>query len=120
MLRTSTAAALFATAVSAFSSGALAREPVSGAYTCHLGSHWVGVTLDTGARTMAVDEERWWGAAVVGRNKLEGTALRYEDEGWTAYELPMDYGTAYYLWFPKHFDQVAFTFCWDCAPYVCE
>jgi hypothetical protein len=96
-------------------------EPESSAsYTCHLGEHRVGVTLDVHGMTMTVDEERWYGARPVGRDTLTGPALRYEDDTAVAYEMPTDLASGfYYLWFPRQSSDVLFAYCWGCIPYVC-
>jgi len=120
MLRTTTIPALMGLALLA-SSSAYAREPSSGSFRCHLRGHWVGVTLDVQAMTMAIDEERWYGAEIVGRDTRKGPATRYEDEHVITYEMNTDaYAYGDYLWFPKDRNEVAFTFCWDCEPYICQ
>jgi hypothetical protein len=93
----------------------------SSSYTCHLGRHWVGVTLDAQRMNMTVDEELWYGGNPIGRDTRTGPALRYEDTTAVAYEMPTDLASGfYYLWFPRQSSEVLFAYCWGCAPYVCS
>jgi hypothetical protein len=91
-------------------------------YRCTLGDHWVGVTITPATMTMSVDQERWYGEFVVGRNLVNGRAQRYEDENIVVFEMPSDTSSNgfNYLLFPKLFDQVMFQFCWGCMPYICS
>jgi hypothetical protein len=133
MLRPIAAVTLFASSIGAglpaLAEGLRASQPDAPSspdatsYTCTLGDHWVGVTLDSAAMTMSVNEEQWYGSRVIGRVTVTGPVYRYAYTDAVTYEMPDDSngGSFDYLWLPETSQfPTTFQFCWGCRPYVCE